>query len=749
MDRLDPNNPDAREPFLRLEGTTGVIVAVTLLLCSLAVGTTGAETRGEPADEVGVEAADPRDLDVLFVGERAVLDVTALEGLADATDPRRVVGNITPGDRILVKEGTPGGQTEVAVEATVDENLTVTVPQTSDDGPGQTGTDSLRPASHFLHVDGVDVAGTEFEVREQRFDVEFDGPVSPLVPETVLQIASESWAEAAARSGVREETLSLSIDAAGLSHGELAAVFGRTEGDAAPDEPVTLHDIPPESTVPVDFSGIDPGIYEFTVDVHETAASGTAVVEQTGPVARDVALVDTEMRTQVGDVVDIELDSQGVDEIDIELSVERERVQGSLYRANVTVAPPAAGQRVTLRFNTFAAGTGEGVFSTAEPGADVRLNDETVLDAAPGALPAKPVEVTADVTDRTNQLVARDRGTIGLENRSLDEITTHVAPLGTEFGDRLDQLESFLLAETPTDRMSTDGSRSDVGVALVSVSGVFGYLTTDEGTLNTERGLNFTATRAGNSASQPLTAADPGFDIVPLETENRLFIQIEPLAPGTGLDAGETYELAFSIDGDENPYLETNETESVTTRLRIAEARTEIGLQTGSDYAVTPDEEAVVHGQSNLAPGTELTVSVAGRSFFRTNIVPVSESGEFLAEFDMTNRTGLDEIEVVPPIGDVDIVSATFADTPERQRSSDTSDGRTETDNPDGGVGLEELQSRSDQLEAELDELEEQIDELERSLDSDDSAGPGLTPVIAVVTLVIGGALLVRLWSDE
>jgi PGF-CTERM protein len=145
------------------------------------------------------------------------------------------------------------------------------------------------------------------------------------------------------------------------------------------------------------------------------------------------------------------------------------------------------------------------------------------------------------------------------------------------------------------------------------------------------------------------------------------------------------WKATFSISKD---YKLVDEDQSVSTSFTVEEA--EISVNGGNDLPV-PQGEYNVSGETNLAPGTELTlVANSPGVFYSNNDVTVNSDGTFQAAFDFSEYDNATEFDVQVSVYDnskVDgVVNADMDDEEPNTTTTTTSSSEpTETTTNDDG----------------------------------------------------------------
>lgn len=186
---------------------------------------------------------------------------------------------------------------------------------------------------------------------------------------------------------------------------------------------------------------------------------------------------------------------------------------------------------------------------------------------------------------------------------------------------------------------------------------------------------------------------DPGYLYVVIDTEDEPFRH--GLADGEAFDVGLEYAGADDryrfVDhggtfggagGDDTepayPYYPRDFSRNATATLTVEEPTVTFDRTDDGVVQVAPDEEAVVSGRTNVAPGSDATVSVRlpppgdalpdeDPSFLAERAVEIRPDGSFSAELDLSDRVVGEEAYVALAVDEtnVDVVDALFADVDE------------------------------------------------------------------------------------
>jgi len=593
------------------------------------VSVTADETTTQNFDLEETVGVAPTDVDTMFQGEELIVNVDGtFDGInGDQTSPEQ-------GDILQIRLGILGdGEGDRVATAVVSDDYTATF---------DAGDMDLEEDFYFFRINGLNLAETQFEVIPQDLNAEVkEGPAytDEGAPQAQIEVDSENW------FNQRSESFWAEVNSDSLTQDELLDMFEiadtnlrTTEDDE--DAPVQLEITERYDWLGMDFSDLDTGTYNFTIESATSTASDSVSVEYAEPSAVSGSISNTVSAVR-GDVASFTIDLQNTDTAEVQVAdLDRN------YVANLTVEDASDDSdsddgQVTVYMNTYLAGhDNSAAFYTSEDNTDmVTVSEDSTEIGEDFRLAAAGYNVqlllNGDQADSA-ALDVMDRAP------SADSISAVTAPAGNDFGS-IDEI---------TNGTQTDWAAFGDHLAFeVEATGIFGYLNDDFDT----GGLSMTLTQEnfeGAYANAPsFNVSGSAFELVPDQENNRFFVTVdtEALQDAEDLSDGDQYSVTFEINGENNDYL-GDTTESVETMVTFEEPEVSFGTtEGGAPYQVVAEDGAEVHGTSTYAPGTELEIRASGGdipTFQKYTYPVVQDDGTWTAEFDFGDRSTGEEFEL-------------------------------------------------------------------------------------------------------
>ncbi len=512
---------------------------------------------------------------------------------------------------------------EVVENLRVDENGNATI-DTSDLSEGryyiEEGQDDTATGSFWVNEHEIETEFTESSTNQDTVDLEYE------------DVSDEP------RTDDVNVTVSGELDGEALSDSDLEEIFG---GTTVEDEDKVEITIPSDTNVAeADFSDQDVGSYNFTVEVADTTAEDTASVDVTDTDA-SVTFDDTSYEENVGDEVEMTLDLQNTEQAGVDLIYDGEVL------GQVDVTDATDDDEVTLVLNTY-----DKTVSLAEDdesGATVVPDFSEIEGDEP--LPAIDYELEAfPSTDRDGET---DASLLILNERSTDDVTTHVAPSSVSPSDDLDNI-----LEDATQRDYV--AQGDYLITQVEASGIYGYL--DDGNLE-DHGLqlHYEQSESGPFDSPEafnLSDVDSDNYVIKEDAQNDTFYvifdvnDIQTANMGTDEDedmTSQSWNVEFSVNED-NDYIENeDDVESVDQDFDVEEPSVEIEGDFDDDdrLQVSNSAESEVTAETNIAPGTEGEFAVRFQTEVEYADAVVDADGMIANAFDFSDREAGEEIRYV------------------------------------------------------------------------------------------------------
>ncbi|WP_281194427.1 BGTF surface domain-containing protein [Halorubrum sp. F4] len=398
------------------------------------------------------------------------------------------------------------------------------------------------------------------------------------------------------------------------------------------------------------------------------------------------------------------------------------------YQANVTITDFGDDDEVTLKFNTYSAGTGQNAVSLVDTDddddeisvdPDSNLNDileqgDYDISSSVDTDPAETLENPDDVAT----LFIDERSTDGIQvwtasDSNADDITS------ADDDEKLDEIESAVEDDELTQTSSV--AHNDVSVHQLSASGLtglldyaaavdgsigeddkaeqLGYLVDNNGTDNYADGdkhvrfrLRETRASAGPNADRITVPVNASVidDVVVDEENDEYYVFVDTTSLDLATDEDYEFDVQFRVQDERlvDPDDEDISTDSEYRALyQQVSAQFDVEERDASfdadPYNVTPTDSEEVTGTTNVAPGTEFTVRARSKtgtqpSFVKTNDeINVTTDGAWSTTFDFSEQNVGDEYTLrISQLGlsDTEEVDGTVVEEPEEPANFAVSD---------------------------------------------------------------------------
>lgn len=655
-----------------------------LMVFSVFAGTvalSGSVAAAESGNTSGVDGP-------VFQGEELTVDSGTYSAQGSGNDV--IVGN---GDLVQVRRGILGDQdsTQEAV-AEVESGSAVFSGSQMD----------LETGYYFLRANGSNLQGTQFEIVQQDLEVSNWGGVyyddEAGFNDNGLNVKTDNL-------GVAEGSFNVLVNSTSLDQSELNTIFGGA-ASAHGNHKVQLTVDSSDKYFGVDFSSLDLGTYDFTVESQTSNAEGTFSIEYKTAGETSASFQDNVFSQEVGDNATFTVNMENTDMATVNITDDSGEYWANLTVMDSTNGGDADDGQVTVQMNTFLAGGHGPAFSPVEGADTVNVDYEEPIGNFRLATGSYDLTVNAGNEEQ-------DVATLALNPRETVSASTIVAPMNDNFGD---------VSEITNGTEMSHVAFGDNLAVEVEASGVFAYLgsATSDGLNVTFKQENFDG-KYGNAPEFDVSGND--FSIVEDAANNRFFVVVDTDAqtglPNTqGISAGEEYSVTFEVDGDYNPYVASGETETVSTDITFAERSSSFDL-VESPYDVENVDSAEIKGSSNLAPGTTITVQAlkSGDFLEQDTDVEVMDNGTWTAQFDFGDREVGEEFELsLKRAGNTDAVDAVFSDTPEWETQESAEALQAQIDELETLLNstMDELNATESMLEqknATIEELEQELNE--------------------------------------
>jgi len=625
---------------------------------------TGANVDLEPyveSDDVRVTLPDEqvRAGGIFYQGQMLALDLG---------DVQAVNQNSLALRRGLPEDASEGDGGTFVRELSVDDNGQVRIP-----------TETLDSARYFITDDGgasaIDTTGGDdvrFEIAVQTFSAEFD-------EDSVSNTGDDTERALEIESNRDDYDIEVSDESGTLDAEDLNETFDGVDEVDEDDGNVTFTGLGTDEVIDANFSDVDAGTYNLTVDVVDSTAQDEASV--------DVAEIEGQREfnqtfyvNTIGDRTTVEIDLEETDEV--YLFVGASDVN---YVQRVQLVDENGNGSVAVTINTAFAGVDPQ--DPSDEAFEARDDTDVVVDPLdpadledmevnttlggdrPGALDSATYPLIAsesgDFTVENNDLVVDDEQDVAdleVRDADFDNITIHTAPRDDADAQDLDELlqDASKGGDDPTEIALRDRM-----IIEVSISGIFGFF--DEG--DDEEELGAAPLTLAARQSNPTANRDPvvfNFTKVQDDTEGANVILRQNFNASDD-DLGRIFVVVDldKIDGDAPGFTvpelsdgqEYNVTYGDTFFNRDTKNATLVDREATLDASaedlvrVTANESQNITGTTTVAPNSELTIRSRSDDdtsppFTKTTDVVVDDNGTFSAEQDFSEQAAGDEFEV-------------------------------------------------------------------------------------------------------
>ncbi|WP_255196581.1 DUF7282 domain-containing protein [Halorarius litoreus] len=428
----------------------------------------------------------------------------------------------------------------------------------------------------------------------------------------------------------------VTVSSSGLNEDVLNDTFG--DADTTLDGvqvQVSGNDVTQSYTLPSD---APTGNYTIDFEVVGTGDSDSDFLTISAPGDKSASFGQAVYSEERGDVAEFTVNLNQDSTADVQIGGDDVN-----YNVSLTVEDGDDDGQVTVEWNTDKAGymTNEGTAFEAADSDDAVTNVRRFSNRIPSDSRLSAADYDLAVSFDGDE---QDVAVVTLNARSTDSAQQWVAPGSSSPGNTTELLDVV----TQRDNVAL----GDKTVTQITASGIFGYITSlDDLDEAGNDGVSVTIEEAGdtiNREPKEISVNQNGVELFVDAENNQHFIVVDTdeatarrgTQTGLAIEEGETYNVTFEIDGDENPYVDEDETEEVSTQFTVEERTAE--FDTAADGNVTVDSAAdqQISGTTNLAPGTELTIrarSTGDSPFLKSNTTEVGPNGTFSGTFDFSN----------------------------------------------------------------------------------------------------------------
>lgn len=409
-----------------------------------------------------------------------------------------------------------------------------------------------------------------------------------------------------------------------------------------------------EKTLKADFSGVEKGTYSFNVDVRDTTASSSfdITVEEQGD--GQAVLAQQTVSTHQGGVAKITIQFKD-GQRDATVVVGDKQDAG--YEANFSVQANSDVKEVTVLMNTYTAGdgkTGTSTYTLADPDkGTLTINSETTLpDGSKESLDPADYSInvnTAGTTDSIGAVIIADQGISG--------VSTHVAPPTTagSLADAEDVQKAVKNGKITERQNVANGDAIVYALDAKSLEGPLaqhgdfqslinnGVIAFNIAETDASADMNDQPKVVDLSASTYTTVHDAENDVLYVVFDTA---DIEFKNTNEGVEAGETYNVKAQITGEALLDGDKAKEHTVTTQTSV-EKRT---FEFADSVTVYPETKQSISADTNIAPGSEVTVQVRSTDdttpgFVKSTTVAVTE-GSVTGTFDFSGQSAGDAFTV-------------------------------------------------------------------------------------------------------
>ncbi|WP_435119710.1 BGTF surface domain-containing protein [Halolamina sp. C58] len=587
-----------------------------------------------PEDDAPEETSDGA---IVFSGEDVVFDTTDDAGA----------------DQYVLRSGSPDDDNSPERTLSVQDNGLIVI-----------DTGGLDTGSYYITNDGPNSADLTFEVIVQDFSASFAtdeiGNIGA-AGDTTVEFESDNRGA---------EDFGVIVMSEDLDDDELASIFGventdvDADGDASGDG-VVVENIGDGTEYDVSFADIDAGNYTFDFAVTDTTATASADIEVSDTSEGSASFNHTgSLNAPQGSVAEITVDLTGAASSGT-LVIGDESQDG--YQANVSFTDGDDDGQVTVQFNTYLAGNADAddsaIVSAAGEDDSATLTGESELSAlaAQGdyTLAVSTAGSAAQTLDEPQQL-----STLFISERSTDGMTMWTAPGNADLDANEDgavtaaDVSALVDAGAVTEDSSI--TMGDYAIHEISATGIEGLIAADGGFADAiESGsLGLTVEQTNQIQNRDpktlnVTSSLNAIDVISGDGTYYVLVDLDSAefernGDDVDLASGDEFEATFTVADDRLlGSTSDDDHESVSATFEVESTSTSFASE---PVQVEAAEGQTIAGQTNQAPGTELTIRVRSvdtqPGFYHTDTVTVGADGNFEATFDFSDQSTGDTFTV-------------------------------------------------------------------------------------------------------
>ncbi|QKY22256.1 PGF-CTERM sorting domain-containing protein (plasmid) [Halolamina sp. CBA1230] len=587
-----------------------------------------------PEDDAPEETSDGA---IVFSGENVVFDTAGDTG----------------SDQYVLRSGSPDDSNTAERTLNVQDNGLIVI-----------DTGGLDTGSYYITNDGTNSADLSFEVIVQDFSASF-------ATEEIGNIGAAGDTTVEFESDNRgAEDFGVFVTSENLDDDELADIFGventDVDGDGdASDDGVRVENIGDGTEYGVSFADIDAGNYTFDFAVTDTTATASADIEVSDTSEGAASFAHTgSLNVPQGGVAEITIDLTGAASSGT-LVVGDQSQDG--YQANVSFEDNNDDGEVTVQFNTYLAGNAtaddSAIVSAAGEDDSAELTGQSELSAI-----AAQGDYTLAVSTAGSASQALDDpqelSTLFLAERSTDGMTMWTAPGNADLDANedgavtADDVSALIEAGAVTQDSSI--TMGDYAIHEISATGVEGLISAEGGLAEAiaDGSLDLTVEQTNqiqNRDPKTLNVTNSLNAIEVIDGDGAYYVLVdlesadfERNGEEVDLANGDEFEATFTVADDRLLNSESDDDhESVSATFDVESPSVEFDSE---PVEVAAAANQMIAGQTNQAPGTELTIRVRSvdtqPGFYHTETVTVGEDGNFAAEFDFSDQSAGDTFTV-------------------------------------------------------------------------------------------------------
>jgi len=536
-------------------------------------------------------------------------------------------------------------------------------------------TDFISQSDAANSNSGADTGDQSTEIVVQTLTTEFDDD-SVAAGDTV-----DLNFDSPVRGGYNVE-----ISADGLDENDLENIFTGSgvsvQSNLQRDDNITVRVPGTDVDAEADFTDIDTGSYDFTLNVTDTSAKDTADIQvnEEDDVTADFAR--SSFVQERGDPVKMSIQLQETDEVTVVIGGEDVN-----FEQQATLEDDDDNDVVNFTFNSYLAGyrPAEEVFGVED---DAFVSGRTD-NGVNSPLETGDYDVSAQIPSLNGE--EKDLSVLTLTERSTDSAAVYTGPSKIGSSDQASYDDAEELRDEIT--QSSTVAEGNLIVLQVNASGVFGYPPnvdtpntylgdedavdaadyfragdeTDDfdnsfSTANSVLGLSLIEEDVGPNAD-PQSVSIDNAEVYPDQDNDTLYAVFDPdNLPDGALEDGEEYNASFTVP-EQNPYVDSgsdsvDNAETVYDTFEFQER--ELTFDTNDQGIVTVEaaDNQTITGTTNIAPYTDITIRARASgegAFLKTADVDVQPDGTFSGTFDFSDvpsNTSFDA--TVPSQGDPD-----------------------------------------------------------------------------------------------